>query len=259
MKKMIGYLIAGVVGYIGGVVTGYIVRKKTTEAVFEEISEQEQAEQIAKDEEKHPINIQKEIDKVFDAVPDGNTKPVENEGIIQLDTQKEQYFKKWKADEAMEKYDTRTKEDPEDAVTTEEDLESEFDKDFLNNLSDNENRPDIEEASIEDWNHWESLQEDGPNDPEYECVQVLWFRDDVLTDENGKPLENPGKYIGFDVKKKFEEIDEETTGDSNVRIVYNHPKGAIYQIVRKNCDYNRKRSMEEFGGEYDSGEDEYDE
>lgn len=256
MNKVFKYLIAALIGYAGGVATGYIVRKKTTEIAFEEITEEEQALQMAADEPKEPIDIREEINKVFDGVPDANARPEENEGIIQLDTQKEQYFKKWKADEAMDKYDTRTKEEPEDAVVTDEDIElGQETKDFLNSIGPHE---DIEAASIEDWEHWSQMQEDGPNDPEYDCVQVLWFRDDILTDEDGRPLENPGKYIGFDVKKKFEEIDEDTTGDPDIRVVYNHPKGAIYMIVRKHCDYNRKRGMEEFGGEY-GGEDEYDE
>lgn len=261
MKKIIGYLIAGVLGYAGGVATGYIVRKKTTEVAFEEITEEDQAKQMAADEPKEPIDIQKEINKVFDSVPDVNARPAEKEGIVELDTQKVQYFKKWKADEAMEKYDTRTKEEPEDAVTTdEEDLEKGFDHEFLNDIreQDNGHHPDIEAASMEDWEHWMEQQDNGPNDPEYDCVQVLWFKDDVLTDEEGRPLENPGKYIGFDVKSKFEEIDVDTTGDPDIRVVYNHPAGAIYQIVRKHCDYNRKRGMEEFGGEYDR-EDEDDE
>lgn len=252
MKKIFGYLIAALAGYAGGVATGYIVRKKTTEVAFEEISEEEQARQIAADEEKEPVDIVTEIDRVFGSQPDAEAKQ---------DTQKEQYFKKWKADEALGKYDTRTAEEPENAVVTDENLEEGFDEEFLQDVTEErktENRPDVEAASIEDWEHWERMQDDGPNDPEYDCIDILWFRDGVLTREDGDPINNPGKFIGFDVAKWFDRVDEETTGNPDVRVIYNHRKDAIFRITRKNCAYERKGSMEEFGGEY-GGEDEYDE
>ena len=251
MKKLIGYLLFGIGGFALGAVSGYMVRKKTTEAAFEEISEEEQAGQILKDAGLNPIDIQANIDTVFMS---------NQEKMEQLDTQKVSYFKKWKAEEAMSKYDTTTKNNPDTVVvTTDEDLEEGIDEELLNEMAeeaDDQNRPDIEPASMEDWEHWSRMQ-GGDFDPDYDCVEVLWFRDGVLTDEDGRPLENPGKYIGFDIPKKFEEIDEETTGDPDVRIVYNHPKGAIYQITRKHCDYNRKLGMEEYGSDF-GREGEYD-
>lgn len=251
MKKLIGYLLVGLGGFALGAVSGYTVRKKTMETTFEEISEEEQAKQILKDAGVDPIDIQEKIDTAFQT---------NQEKMDQLDTQKVSYFKKWKAEEAMNNYDTTTKQEPENVVTADEDLEAGIDQDLLDEMVEDKadpNRPDIEPASIEDWEHWSEMQS-RDFDADYDCVEILWFKDGVLTDEDGKPLENPGKYIGFDIPTKFNEIDEETTGDPDVRIVYNHPKGAIYQIIRKHCDYNRKRGMEEFGSDF-GGEDENDE
>ena len=125
-------------------------------------------------------------------------------------------------------------------------------QEFLNSIADDEydrrkDGPDIEEATMEDWNHWMSLP-----DGKYDAVEVWWFdEDNVLTDNEGDPLENPGKYIGFDVARKFDEISEETTGEPDVRIVYNHRYNTIYQIIRKHGSYGKKTAMEEFGDEDD--------
>lgn len=266
MKKVIGYILVGLVSFAAGGAAGWLVRKKTTEVAFEEISEEEQARQIASDGEnpiKRPIDIQEAIDKCFSAVPmdesGGDTDGDEAPKLIQLDTQKMQYMRQWKAEEAAEKYDTRTKEDPKNVVATEEeeDLEAGFDHEFLDDVTrrDREHRTgaDIEAATMEDWDHWLGIQ-----DGDYDCVEVWWFDgDNVLTDENGEPLENPGKYMGFDVARKFEEISEDTTGDPDIRVIYNHPEGAIFQVIRKHGSYDRKTSMEEFGDDGEDDENEY--
>lgn len=252
MKKLIGYLLTAIAAYAGGVATGYILRKKTSEVVFEEITEEEQAAQIAEDEKKEPFDVKRAIDEVFDST---------NENPAQQDTQKEELLNKWKAEAAMVRYDTRSNEEPENAVVADDELENGFDHDFLNeaeqDAKEGVKKPAVEPASMEDWEHWESLQ--GQNfDAEYDCLEVLWFQDGVLTHEDGDPIDNPGKYLGFDVEKQFNEIDEDTTGDPDIRIVYNHRKGAIFQIIRQHCDYNRKTGMEEFGSDY-GREDEDDE
>lgn len=270
MKKAIGYILVGLVSFAAGGAAGWLARKKTTEVAFEEISEEEQAKQIAADGEdpiKRPIDIQQAINRAF-GVPDdykgadtdGDDDIPEGEhGIVQLDTQKMQYMKQWKAEEAADKYDTRTKEVPKNVVTTdeEEDLEAGFDHEFLEDVTrrDRERRTgaDIEPATMEDWDHWLGIQ-----DGDYDCVEVWWFDgDNVLTDENGEPLENPGRYMGFDVAQKFEEISEDTTGDPDIRVIYNHPEGAIFQIIRKHGSYDRKTSMEEFGDDGEDDDNEY--
>lgn len=257
MKKVIGYLIVGIVSFAGGAAAGWVARKKTAEVTFEEVTPEEQAEQIARDEGveviRRPDDIQAAIDRTFGVVKEMPKDIPEEERVVQLNTQKEQYFKQWKAEEAADKYDTRTKEDPKDVVVSEEDdLEEGMDQEFLNSIADDEydrrkDGPNIEEGTMEDWNHWMSLP-----DGKYDAVEVWWFdEDNVLTDNEGDPLENPGKYMGFDVARKFDEISEETTGEPNVRVVYNHRYNTIYQIIRKHGSYGKKTAMEEFGDEDD--------
>lgn len=262
MKKLIGYFAVGAVcTFIGGLL-GWTAHKKTTEVQFEEISPDEQAEQIANDiyEEKpqkeirRPLDIQQAIDStfgVYPSVPDAPNAPTP----VQLDTQKEQYFKKWKE---SEKYDTRTKEDPENPVISEEepyDPDSGLDPDFMNELNQENQAParrriakDIEEGTIEDWNHWL-----GVPDGDWEPVEVFWFdEDNVVADDKGEAVENQRTYLGFDPEKIFNEVDEDTTGDPDIRVVFNTHQGAIFQIVRKHTSFERKRGMEEFGDDDDS-------
>lgn len=245
MKKIFGYAIVAVVSFAAGSAAGWFVRKKTSEVKFEVVDIQE-----SKSEEGNTAteggDAENHIDKLFEESV--------KFAVQEMDTQKEQYFKKWKADDAALKYDTRTKEDPKDPVVS-EDLEDGLDPEFLNDIEEEDigkNHPDIEEASIEDWNHWSGIP-----DGEYDCIEVYWFTgDNVLTDEDGAPLENPGKFMGFDVARKFNEIDEDTTGDPDIRIVYNHKEHAIFQIIRRSGSYARKRGMEEFGRDYRGMDDE---
>lgn len=256
MKKLIGYIATALVAFAGGAAAGYIFRKKTTEAVFEEISEDEQLKQIAEgtDDEEDPITRPKDIQEAIDRHFVAAYNPPETSGVVQIDTQKERYFKQWKAEEAAEKYDTRTKEDPEHPVASddeEDDLEAEMDPEFLKEAKKELPRSaaDIEPATMEDWDHWLGIQ-----DGDYDCIEIWWYDgDNVLTDEHNGPLENPGKFLGFDVEKIFRDTGDETTGDPDIRVVYNHHEGAIFQVIRKHGSYGRIRSMEEFG---DDGEDE---
>ena len=246
MKKAIGYILAGLVGFAAGGVAGWLGRKKMCEVKFEVEDIQVADEEMTPEETAE--SAKEKIDKLFQF----STKQTEADISIapEVDTQKEQYFKKWKAEEAIQKYDTRTKEDPEDPVVV-EDLEEGMDPDFIGEIEEEaerrKNLPDIEPASMEDWNHWEGIQ-----DGDYDCETIYWFEGDgVLADENGDAIDNPGKYVGFDVVKKFHEIDADTTGDPDIRVVYNHKKGAIFQIIRRKGSFTRMRGMEEFGSDYD--------
>ena len=138
------------------------------------------------------------------------------------------------------------------ATEEEEDLEAGFDKDFIKDISKQRVGADIEEASIEDWDHWLGIQ-----DGDFDCVEVHWYdKDNVLTDEKGNPIENPEKYIGFDVAQKFEEYSAESTGDPDIRVIYNHNESAIFYITRIHASYDRKTAMEEYGNDGED-DDEY--
>lgn len=265
MKKIVGYSLVAVLSFGLGAVAGWFTRKKTSEVQFE-VTDIQELNPEDSDLVYRPADVNKAIDmhfqhdtpvmaKVTDIQEEDDGLTVHAEPVMDVNTQKEQYFKKWKAEEAVDKYDTRTKEDPEDPVVS-EDLEEGFDPDFIGEAEHEAfkaNRPEIEPASMEDWNHWISIQ-----DGDYDCVEVHWFTgDNVLTDEEDKPLGNPGKYMGFDVAEQFRTVSEEMTGDPDIRIVYNHKQDAIFQIIRIPGKYNRKRGMEEFGSEYDGdGDDE---
>lgn len=269
MKKLFGYLGVAIISFFGGAAAGWMARKKTAEVQFEEVSAEEQAAQIAADlAAKQPVDVYEAINRTFGL--DGKEKPSEaqekasvkdadgdtdGDSTLMMNTQKEQYFKQWKAEEAsVRKYDTRTNEEPKNPVISEEedDLEAGIDNELVSKIIDGiriKGGPDIEAGTMDDWDHWL-----GEPEGQYDPVEVWWFdEDNVLTDEHGEPLENPGKYMGFDVETKFEEISEETTGDPDIRVIYNHKENAIFQIVRKHMSYDRKTAMEEFG---DDEEDE---
>ena len=258
MKKVVGYLAVALVSFAAGGAAGWFARKKTSEVQFEVLDIQ--PDQIPVDENGKP-DLEKVIESHFSVVkeekPDVKKDDKTEDPAQQLDTQKEQYFKKWKAEEAMDKYDTRTKQDPEDPIVSGvEDLEEGLDPEFLDMVQEEEidakTRPDIEPGSMEDWEHWDSQDGDG----EYDCVTVYWFTGDgVLTDEDGDPLENPGKFMGFNVASRFEEINEDTTGDPDIRIIYNHKYKTIYQVIRRRGSFARKKGMEEFGSDYRDEDD----
>lgn len=261
MKKSIGYFVIGVLSFIGGSVAGWFARKKTAEVTFLEVTPEEQAEAMAEDgytpEIMRPLDIQEAIDRTFGIsgreVPanDNGADTDGDHGLQQIDTQKERYFQQWKADEIARKYDTRTQEAPEQVVTTDEDedeMEAGLDKELLNEVERWQRGgtgATIEEGTMTDWDRWMGIP-----DGDYDPVEVWWFdQDDVLTDDHEQPLVNPGKFMGFDVKRKFEEISEETTGDPDIRVIYNHKQHAIFQIIRKHASYGSKSTMEEFGGD----------
>lgn len=260
MKKIFGYLIVAGVSFVAGGAAGWFARKKTSEIQFEvvDIQQDEGDGDGDGDAGQNPVSVPPE--KVMETVQETIDRRFDGpgEGEKALDTQKEQYFKKWKADAAIEQYDTRTKEDPENPVISEEeDLEEGFDKEFLENAAEEAEhtaKTGKEAASIEDWDHWYGI-----SDGDYDALKIYWFiGDNVLTDEDGSPLEKPGKFLGFDVAQKFDEISPETTGDPDIRVIYNHDNGSIFQIIRRQGSYARRKGMEEFGSDYedDEGQDE---
>ena len=277
--KMIFKLGIAVAAGIGiGVPIGWFGRKKMAEVQFVETTEEEQeAAMIAngdgdlipvkKEDIKRPTDIQAAIDGVF-AKPDVPTDlkekvgaEMENEknreaGMVQMDTQKEQYFKYWKEAEAVaDQYDTRSKDLPDDVTKLPEETEQ-FVEEAAEEYNEDEHfgdgKPNIDAGSMEDWEHWESK-----SDGAYDCVEIWWFdKDNVLSDEDGNEIENPGKYLGFDVAEQFRMIDERMTGNEDIRIVYNHKQHAIFKLIRRHTSFSRKRGMEEYGSDYDGDDTE---
>lgn len=279
MKGIIKMVAVFAAGLGIGVPIGWFARKKISEVQFVETTEEEQEAAMLANGDGHlipvdkkaiqrPEDIQKAIDGIFDKpdVPENlgesTKKETENEmhreaGIRQMDTQKEQYWKKWKqdAEEIAEKYDTRSTEMSEDVTELPEET-----KQFVESLSDEEydedehfgdGRPTIEPASREDWERWES-KDDGA----YDCVKAYWFdEDDVLSDEDGAELPFSDKFLGFDPKELFNKSEPNSKDDPDVRFVYNHKQKAIFWLIRRHTSFSRKRGMEEFGSDYDGDED----
>lgn len=277
MKKMIFAVVAtAAVCLPTGFGLGWLFRKKVSEVQFVECTEEEQQAQmiangdgnlipVNKDAIERPVDIQQAIDGVFGKadIPEDLKEKVSEQvkreesresGIRQMDTQKVQYMKMWKQEgEAIaEKYDTRSKED--DVTELPEDT-----KKFMDEIGEDEDdedahfgdgRPPIEPADEEDWDRWESKQ-----DGAYDCVEVYWFtEDDRLSDDESHELTNPGKFLGFDPRKMFENEPDEGE-DPDIRYVYNHKQPAIFKLIRRNTSFSRKRGMEEYGSDYDGDED----
>lgn len=253
-------IIAYAVSFGAGFGVGYYLRKRS-EMQFEIVSEEELNAEAEKDTQNTPetaseapvspseVDIEREIAKTFERTEEASES--QGEGIG--NGQKIAYFRQWKAEEAREKYDTRTKEEPEEPVTeTEEGL----DKEFLDGLEEDiANLPEIEAGTIEDWYIWV-----GKPDGRYDPIELYWYeRDDQLVDTHEKEVERAELFVGFDIGKKFEEIDSDTTGDPNVRVLFNHRRGIIYHITRINGSWALKKKAEEFGSEEDDeDEDIYD-
>lgn len=232
MKLWIKLLTLGIGSFGAGFAAGYFVRKKTCEVKLEEVSE-EDLNKIIAEAQNSPSEPSDEADK-------GNV-PANDE------TSKEAYFKRWQEEkEAASKYDTRSKETPENPEITK--TEDEKITKFLK-----EDLKEIEPASIDDWHQWLNLMPDG----EYDAVELYWYpADDVVCDEFNVPLEDTERFIGFDIAEQFKKIDPETTGDPDVRVVYNHKHHSIFYITRRNSSYNVVKRMEEYGNDNDDEDDE---
>lgn len=229
MKTWIKLVLTGVTAFAGGFSLGYFVRKKTSEVEIEEIS-QEELDKLVED--------MKEAGKTEEASND-IFESMQNPQISQ--DEKEAYFKRWKEDPA-DIYDTRSSETPEDVVT-DEDVEKI--EEYLDGIS------EIEPGTMADWIKYS----DRP-DGEYDPIELIWYdADNVVCDEHGEPLDETEKFVGFDVKEEFYIADSETTGDPDVRVIFNHKTKSIYHITRvSDTSYSQRKRMEEYG--YDGYDDE---
>lgn len=258
MKNWIKLVISACAGFIAGGVGGYFLRKKTAEVQFVECSEEELAKLMAENEaaesDEEPARLP-EITRPLDiqrAIDGGDTDGDEAVGFVQMDTQKEQYFQKWKTEEIASKYDTRTDVPEETIEEGEEEDEDYNDDDFMDNVAAEADRVvnglDIEPGSIDDWDHWSGIP-----DGKYDTIELNWYEgDDILTDENFDPVDNPEKCVGSDIDGYFKNVPTYTTDDPDIRVVINHKMRVVYRINRlSNAKYGEKKAMEEFGSDDD--------
>lgn len=232
MKLWIKLLLTGAASFAGGFALGYFVRKKTAEVEIEEISEEE----LEKLTQEMAGKTEKTENDIFGEPPE--IQPISQD-------EKEIYWKRWKEgkDETpADMYDTRSKETPDDAVTT-EDVDGI--EEYLNSLE------DIEAGTMADWMRCMERP-----DGEYDPVELFWYdSDNVICDDNDEPLEDSEKHMGFDIRDQFYMIDDEMTGDPDIRVIFNHKTKTVYHITRVNASYAVKKRMEEYGSDgYDEDE-----
>ena len=260
IAKIVGVAVAS---FLGGTRFGIWLQKKK-EVKFEVCTEEELDQAVSEESEQvekipeitRPVDIQKMIDRTFEHSSDAERDTDgDSNGLVQMDTQKEQYFQRWKAEEIADRYDTRTK----DISYSEEG----FDESFINEISQPEDQESetaaagngviFEPATIEDWDKWAGVQ-----DGTYDAIQVYWYdEDNVLTDDQHEPVENPEVWVGPDIESYFNTISIDTTDDPDVRVIYNHPKKVIYQISRIHANYGQKKKLEEFGSDDGDDRDDY--
>ena len=217
--------------FVIGFAAGYLFRKKTFEVQIEEVSEEEFDE------------LTKQI-KETDNKTENDIQAFEQPAVPQ--DEKEAYFKRWKEEDPGSAYDTRTAESPEDVEVTDEDLNSI--SDYLKDLS------YVEAGTMQDWVKYLTSPEG-----EYDTIELNWYEGDgVITDENDEPLEDSESYMGFDVSEQFQLVDPETTGDENVRIIFNHKTKSLYYINRiPHSAYSQMKRITELGNKgYDDKGDE---
>ena len=231
MKTWIKILITGVTTFVAGFAAGYFVHKKVSEVEIEEITEEELDELTSQ--------VKEETGSTSNDIPDNITSDAVNQS-------KEDYFKRWKTEvPTNDIYDTRSKETPEDAVTN---GDVEQIEDYLSNLE------QIEAGTMADW-----MRHTSTPDGEYDPIEITWYeKDGVICDDHDDPLLNSEKYMGFDIQEEFQLVDPETTGDPDVRVIFNHKTKTIYHITRVNrTSYGRKKRLEEYGLDgYDEDEEE---
>lgn len=237
MKAWLKVLLGAVVGFGGGFAAGYFTRKKFFEVEIEEVSEEE-LNKMAIEAQNTPS----------DETEGGSNTFMKGAAFVDSEA-KEAVFRQWKENpDIQEMYDTRSDEVPENVETiSEEELDGAI-RDI----------PDVgelvEPGSMTDWSYWSNYaQDEGVYDP----IELIWYEgDDVVCDENGEPMENSDKFLGFDIAEQFDKIAPDLSGDDNVRIVINHQHHSIFYINRRKGSYSQHRRLEELGSDgYDDEED----
>ncbi len=71
------------------------------------------------------------------------------------------------------------------------------------------------------------------NDDEYDHITLNYYDDDVVTDEDDKPINRPETFLGEDALVSFGILSQ----DEDVVYVRNHTKKAMYEVVRTNKSY----------------------
>lgn len=240
MKTWIKVLIGAFAGFGGGFAAGYFARKKLCEVQIEEVSEEE-LDKMLTEAQNSPSEAVEGGEEPF-----GTTMTYDDSGA------KETLLKQWKEQkDAVQKYDTRSTDTPDDVETVDDGILDEV--------------PDIPGGNevVEDGTRadWAYACDKGEDNGEYDPIELIWYEgDDVVCDEDGEPLEDSDKYLGFDIAEKFQNEElAEASGDKDVRIVFNHQHHSIFFVTRRQGSYSQHKRLEELGSDaYDDEDDEDD-
>jgi hypothetical protein len=208
MNKTISYVIGGAIGgtigyFIGSVIVELIIIKSQQEGGYDDTEEMPQGDELVGPLKMDPNQPVKNYTRYFTAIerPDladlaqKYNSPIENRPTMEL----------------------REMTDKEDEEFDLEGLEVE---DLIDEGADNQ---PISIISMEEYANTEG----------YTAYTLNYYDDDVVTDEEDRPLDRPERILGDDALVSFGEL----SGDEDVVYVRNIPRKALYEIRRTNKIY----------------------
>lgn len=241
MKKWIGTALACVASFAVGSVCGWFVRK-STEVKFEEVTEEELNAIAEADTAKKDNSEEGEQEKPAPLSSATEESPLQKT----LNTEKSQYWAKWK-DEAGKYKPKGELPEGEEPVIAEEPPELDTEEELI--IDDDEEKdvhstlPNIEVSDEDEFDFWDS-EPDG----EYQAVRVGWFSGDgVLVDDENDPIGNYQRYLGFDPKKEFEKAGIKR-GEGGVLYRKNNILQIVYEVTQYPSSFGKRRFVEEYGG-----------
>lgn len=236
MKHWIITAIVGTVAFAGGCLAGWEARKRT-EVAFEEVTEEELNAYVQKDQEK-PAKEEDQKPVISDS----------KSAHAQINTAKTEYASHWvDSESAAEKYITRSElPEGEDPVISDEDLAN-LDLDEKLVIDDLDDKlPPIEESDEDEFERW-LAEPDG----EYQSIEVTWMSgDNVVVDEDGDPIGNHQRYLGFDPKKEFTKMG--IPKDAKAELYRkNNLLQVIYKVTQYPASYSTRAHQEVYGADDD--------
>lgn len=233
--------IGTVIGFAGGVATGIFIHKKMTDVEFEEVSEEEMAilEQQAEAQQKTDINPQ-----VSEAVssskahvetlselpsdPDKMKNALQGKiSYLQADQEaKEKYAKVWNT---VHDYSSTENANELPVPLGEEESvdESDFDEEFLEDISSIEEHKDFDHAEP----YAIDLADFYDQSNGYDKITIDWYEPHVFLDEREETIADISTYVGnIDLDKLFSKT--EFGEDPDIRFIRNEGYSTDYEIVR---------------------------
>lgn len=237
--------LGALVGFAGGVATGYFIHKKINDVEFEEISTEEmallekQAEGQQRTEPKEPVSeavmsSKARVESVQDLPSDQDKMRLALQGktsYLKADQEaKERYAKIWGTVHDYSDEDNANELPvPLGEDTEETDPDNEFDEGFLKDIS-----QEIDDGS-EGFSPNEPYEIDLPDFYDesngYDKITIGWYEPMVFVDENEEIIADISTYIGdIDINKLF--IGTDFSDDPDCRFVRNEGYSTDYEIIR---------------------------